>query len=98
MKGATLGMKRSEGTPVIFRTLRSGDVIALLPANKEPLGKCKAIRPIVTVEYREEPVDYKSVVEHSRLSRPAEVGSLLSHLQKSMLVSVRRKWTKRDEP
>jgi hypothetical protein len=89
-------MKKSEGIPVVFRTLKGGGVIALLPMSKEPLGKCRAIRPIVTVEYKEESVDYKGIVGHSRPARPTEIGELLLYLQKNMLVSIRRKWTKRE--
>lgn len=91
-------MKRGDGVPVIFRVLKSGQVMALFPAQKEPLGKCASMREVIVRNMVMGTDNYTSVIQHSRPARATEAAEFLRHLQASgMVVSVRKKWTKRDE-
>lgn len=88
---------KDDGVPVIFRVLGSGQVVALLPANKEPLGKCKAIKLEVRTAVVECSENYKQIVKRSRLAKPHESRVLCESIRAMGIVpSVRRKWTKQD--
>ncbi len=90
--------RKTDGIPVVFRVLKSGEVIALMPGLKESLGKCASVK-VVTKPRVEYGVDsYKSVIRHSRPAISSQCVYLLDHLREmGMVMSVRKKWTKKDD-
>ena len=91
-------MKKDDGTPVVFRMLKSGQVIALMPEKKDSSGNCVTVKIVVKKSMVSGMDSYKSIIRYSRLARPSEIEELLAHLQGTgMNVSVRKKWSKKDE-
>jgi hypothetical protein len=90
-------MKRDEGTPVIFRVLKSGQVIALLP-EMDVLGGCASVKEVVKKSMVSGLDNYKSVVEHSRPARESETTELVKFFKGAgVVVNVRKKWNKREK-
>ena len=92
-------MKMIPGTPVVFRVLKSGEVMALLPTMKGGIDeKCVSVKVVVTKSMMTSTDNYKSVVRHSRPAKPNETVDLLKYFNGlGLVVSVRKKWSKREE-
>jgi hypothetical protein len=88
-------MKKSDGVPVVFRVMKSGQVIALMP-DQQHQGKCASVREVVVKNIVEGIDHYKSIIDHSRPARASETTDLMAHFNRQgHIVSVRKKWTKK---